>query len=123
MLMFFSGKVEVIDYTKSVIRSENFSVFCPKTIRLLNFNRVFFGRGKTKFNRNNVYRRDKYICQYCGRNPRKEELTLDHVIPKSMGGQTDWGNVVTCCYECNQKKGRKTPHQAGMRLKSAPITP
>jgi len=58
-----------------------------------------------KFSRNNMYLRDLFKCQYCGEVYDYEELTIDHVIPKSKGGLTTWGNTVTSCKNCNQKKG------------------
>lgn len=76
---------------------------------------------KVPFSRVNIYRRDNYTCQYCGHKCAPHELTLDHVIPRSMwkgpGSPTDWSNIVTSCRKCNTKKDNKTPEQAGMSLR------
>lgn len=78
---------------------------------------------KVPYSRLNVFRRDNYICQYCGERFIGSELTVDHVIPRSMwnggGTPTCWTNIVTCCLKCNSKKGNKTPEQAGMYLQKS----
>ncbi|MDJ0735220.1 MAG: HNH endonuclease [Nostocaceae cyanobacterium] len=71
-------------------------------------------------NRREILRRDHHICQYCG---SKKSLTLDHVIPRSRGGQHTWDNVVTACERCNSRKGDKTPKEAGMHLRTKPKAP
>jgi len=73
--------------------------------------------------RNTVFFRDTYNCQYCGGKFLKQQLTLDHVIPKSRGGDKSWENLVACCVPCNQKKGNKTPSEASMSLSSHPKEP
>jgi 5-methylcytosine-specific restriction endonuclease McrA len=73
--------------------------------------------------RKNIYWRDKYTCQYCDRQYKYKNLSLDHVIPKSRGGGRGWLNLVTCCHTCNQKKGNKTPSEASMELIKKPYTP
>jgi 5-methylcytosine-specific restriction endonuclease McrA len=76
-----------------------------------------------KFSRQNIYARDKYRCQYCGAKFGPEELTYDHVVPRSRGGKTKWDNIVTCCIRCNRKKGGRTPAEARMRLIRKPSQP
>jgi len=71
--------------------------------------------------RKNVYLRDNYICQYCGKS--RASLTIDHIIPKSKGGSDDWENIVVCCMRCNNRKGDKTPEESGMKLISTPYKP
>jgi 5-methylcytosine-specific restriction endonuclease McrA len=73
--------------------------------------------------RKNIYWRDKYVCQYCSEQFKYKQLSLDHVIPKSRGGDRGWLNLVTCCHGCNQKKGNKTPSEASMRLIKEPSVP
>ena len=73
--------------------------------------------------RKNIYWRDKYTCQYCSGQFRYKQLSLDHVIPKSRGGGRGWLNLVTCCLQCNQKKGNKTPFEASMALIKEPRVP
>ncbi len=80
-------------------------------------------RRQVRFSRLNIYLRDDNTCQYCGRRLPREGLNLDHVVPRSQGGQTTWENVVCCCIRCNLKKGGRTPEQAGMRLLRRPFKP
>ena len=70
--------------------------------------------------RKNLYARDGYRCQYCGEEFAAKDLTLDHVMPKSQGGQSRWENLVACCQSCNRKKGNRTPSEAGMELLRTP---
>ena len=59
--------------------------------------------------------RDRYTCQYCHRTLPSGEMTLDHVIPRSRAGETTWENLVACCHHCNNRKGNRTPEEAGMK--------
>ena len=74
-------------------------------------------------NRKNVIWRDKYVCQYCGNKFQYHELTMDHIIPKSRGGDKSWTNIVASCKGCNSKKGNKTPKEARMPLIKKPTIP
>ena len=76
-----------------------------------------------KLSRRNVLERDEHACQYCGRKPAHAELSLDHVVPRSRGGQTAWENVVAACTRCNDRKGDHTPEEAGMKLLRVPRRP
>jgi 5-methylcytosine-specific restriction endonuclease McrA len=76
-----------------------------------------------KLSRRNVMERDEYTCQYCGRRLEPSKLTIDHVIPKSRGGQTVWENVVAACMRCNDRKGDRTPEKADMKLARVPRRP
>lgn len=122
ILLWFQGKVEVIEHHDVHVRSVNLSFQLPSVIILKRF-------VKTKkeiairFSRENVYLRDNYSCQYCDREFSTKELTLDHVLPVSLGGKKSWHNIVTACKACNQKKGNKTPEEAKMPLKKLPSTP
>jgi 5-methylcytosine-specific restriction endonuclease McrA len=78
---------------------------------------------KLTFSRANIYRRDKYMCQYCGEKPGTEELTIDHVIPKSRQGKTSWTNCVVACLPCNRKKANHLAHEVGLKLRSTPVKP
>ncbi len=93
----------------------------PRIIRLLGYDRL--PRHDVKFNRRNVYARDRSQCQYCGRRYTTSELSLDHVVPRSQGGAASWTNLVACCLKCNVKKGGRTPEQARMYLIREPIKP
>ncbi|MFH1378546.1 MAG: HNH endonuclease [Planctomycetota bacterium] len=76
-----------------------------------------------KFNRKNIFIRDRNCCQYCGRKVSSSELTLDHVVPRSRGGRASWDNIVVACMTCNVKKSNRTPAEANMRLIRLPIIP
>lgn len=103
------------------IRCVRFELAAPRIIRLLTYDRP--PRQTVKFNRRNIYARDRNRCQYCGRHLPTSELSLDHVTPRSQGGRTDWTNLVCCCVGCNVRKGGRTPDEAGMRLLTPPIKP
>lgn len=75
------------------------------------------------FCRRNVFKRDHNTCQYCGARPGTEELTIDHVMPRSQGGGTTWENCVLACVSCNARKANRTPDQAGMKLRKPPHRP
>jgi 5-methylcytosine-specific restriction endonuclease McrA len=115
------GKVEVIEEYDREVHSVSFTIRLPSVIRLIRFVRK--KKMPVKFSRQNIYARDNYRCQYCNRKLSGNELTYDHILPRSMGGKTDWTNIVTCCIECNRRKGGRTPEQAGLRLVRPPEKP
>jgi len=119
--MLFLGKVEVIEEYTRELHSVSFTIKLPSVVRLLNM--VKRNKSPVKFSRQNIYARDRYKCQYCGGRFPTEELTYDHVVPRARGGKTEWENIVTCCMECNRKKGGRTPHEASMRLIRKPTRP
>jgi 5-methylcytosine-specific restriction endonuclease McrA len=121
ILMVMLEKVEVVEEYERVIRGVSFALRLPAVIRLNRF--IKRGTPIVKFSRQNLYVRDKGKCQYCGTDFEYKELTYDHVIPRSKGGQTEWTNVVTCCMACNLKKGGRTPEEAGMSLIRKPKAP
>jgi 5-methylcytosine-specific restriction endonuclease McrA len=119
--LLFLGKVEVIEEYDHDVRSVSLVIKIPAVVRLL---RAFRRHAKpVKFSRVNIYARDHYKCQYCGRRASISELTYDHVTPRSQGGRTEWTNIVTACYECNRRKGGRTPREAGMQLLAQPVQP
>jgi len=103
------------------VATVNFHIAVPRIIRLLFYDRL--PRTEVKFNRRNIFARDKNKCQYCGKRFPTCELSLDHVIPRSMGGKSNWENIVCACAACNVKKGGRTPKQAGMKLIQKPVRP
>lgn len=117
----FMEKVEVVEESDHEVRSVSESMRIPSIVRLVRF--VRFRRNEARFSRRNVYARDHYHCQYCNRRYPVEELTCDHVIPRSRGGGTSWTNIVTCCVKCNRKKGGRTPEEAGFTLVKKPVRP
>ncbi len=103
------------------VSTVNFYIAVPRIIRLLFYDRL--PRNDVKFNRRNIFARDRNHCQYCGKKYPTTELSLDHVIPRSMGGKSNWQNVVCSCTDCNVKKGGRTPKQANMSLVKKPVKP
>jgi 5-methylcytosine-specific restriction endonuclease McrA len=103
------------------IRSVNFEIQVPRVIRLLRFDRL--PKQKLHLNRRNVLARDGHLCQYCGRHFPTHLLSLDHVFPRSRGGESTWENIVCACLACNVKKGGRTPHEARMKLIQTPVRP
>ncbi|HEY4311193.1 MAG TPA: HNH endonuclease [Pirellulales bacterium] len=103
------------------IRSVNFEIQVPRVIRLLSYDRL--PKQAIRFNRRNIFARDGNRCQYCGRKFPTSELSLDHVNPRSRGGETSWENIVCSCVKCNVKKGGRTPQEAHMHLVKQPVKP
>lgn len=121
IIMVMLEKVEVIEEYERILRGVRFAFRLPAVIRL---NHFIKGRSPiVKFSRKNLFVRDQGRCQYCGTPFEQKELTYDHVIPRSRGGQTEWTNVVTCCTACNLRKGGRTPEEAGMALIRRPKVP
>lgn len=118
-LLLFSQKAENVEILEgSVVRSVTRSFSVPSIIRLVRYVNVPY-KG-VMLSKNNVFKRDASSCQYCGSG---RNLTLDHVIPRSRGGQTKWTNLVTACSPCNSVKGNRTPKEAQMPLRRQPFRP
>ncbi len=115
------GKVELIAHYDQQVRSVSMRFNMPSVVRLLRF--VRRKQPAISFSRKNLFARDDSTCQYCKRQPEPSAITYDHVVPRSQGGKTEWTNIVTCCVDCNRKKGGRTPDQAGMRLIKQPGKP
>jgi len=103
------------------LQSVHFAVEIPRVIRLLSYDKA--PRHGMRFNRRNVFARDGNRCQYCGQRFSTSELSLDHVLPRSQGGDMAWENIVCSCVACNSRKGGRTPQQAGMQLIREPKRP
>lgn len=103
------------------IRTVHFEIQVPRIIRLMGYDRI--PRQKVKFNRRNIFARDGNRCQYCGKRFATSELSLDHIVPRRLGGEATWENIVCACLKCNVRKGGRTPWQAGMRLIREPHRP
>lgn len=103
------------------VRTVRFDLAVPRIIRVLGFSRV--PRQQIKFNRRNVFARDHNACQYCGKRCSTSELSLDHVIPRSQGGEATWENIVCACVRCNVRKGGRTPEEANLKLICPPVKP
>ena len=122
LTLLFMGKVEVVEeYEDKYVHSVTLEFKIPSIVRFI---RAMRSKKKiVKFSRENVYMRDNGTCQYCGDKVQRASITYDHVIPRAQGGKTEWTNIVISCSLCNQKKGNRTPLQAGMMLRSMPIKP
>lgn len=104
-----------------LVRSARLALAVPEVILL----RVYAGRaeGSVVFSRRNLHKRDRLTCQYCGAQPGAEELTIDHLVPRSRGGRSTWENCVLACVTCNSRKADRTPAEAGLRLRRTPRKP
>ncbi|MEN6307195.1 MAG: HNH endonuclease [Anaerohalosphaeraceae bacterium] len=103
------------------VSAVNFDIAVPRVIRLLFYDRL--PRQSVKFNRRNIFARDGNRCQYCGKKYPTSELSLDHIVPRTLGGGNAWDNIVCACTKCNAKKGGRTPEQAHMKLIQKPVKP
>jgi 5-methylcytosine-specific restriction endonuclease McrA len=118
----FLGKVEVVEYSEDrTIQGVGREHPMPSVVRVLRHFRR--DRIRIKFSRINIYARDRFTCQYCAQRFVTEELTFDHVLPRSRGGRTTWENIVTCCISCNNTKADRTPEEAAMKLRAKPKKP
>jgi 5-methylcytosine-specific restriction endonuclease McrA len=106
---------------EGLIRSPRLALVPPEVILL----KTYEGEGgrAVVFSRKNLFKRDRYTCQYCGIQPGPEELTVDHVVPRSRGGTSTWENCVLACVECNKRKADRTPAQAGLKMRKTPRKP
>jgi 5-methylcytosine-specific restriction endonuclease McrA len=93
----------------------------PRVVHLLRYDRT--PRVTVRLTRRNLMFRDAHQCQYCGKRPPLRDLNIDHVVPRSRGGDDSWENLVTACRACNLRKGWKTPEEANMRLACRPFRP
>ena len=103
------------------VSTVSFDIRVPRVIRLMGYDKL--PQQNVKFNRRNIFARDESRCQYCGKRFQTQELSLDHVIPRSRGGMACWTNVVCACTNCNKRKGGRTPRQAHMKLIRVPRKP
>ena len=113
--MCYSGRANIV----SSFKFDGYMI--PSVVVLHSYIRKFPFR--LSCNRKNVFWRDNFQCQYCGKTFKFDELTMDHVVPKSKGGAKTWENIVTSCYEFNSKKRNTTPKEAQMPLIKRPHSP
>lgn len=120
IVLLFCGKaVTVSHHPDRFICTVSDSYPLPSVVRLTFYVRVPYK--KIMLNRKNIFRRDNFQCQYCGSTERT--LTIDHMLPRSRGGEDSWENLITACGPCNSKKGNRTPQEAGMPPMKKPIRP
>ena len=120
--LLLAGRAELIEASEAVIRSERTQMTVPLVVRLLHYVRVPHNL-PLPLSRRALLLRDNYTCQYCGDTPGRENLTIDHVLPRSKGGRTEWENVVVACAPCNRRKGNRMPDEASMPLSAKPHRP
>jgi 5-methylcytosine-specific restriction endonuclease McrA len=115
----YRGKAIAIEHDGRLLHSQTRAVPLPSVVRLAEQIRRPVPR--VKMSRASIMARDDYRCQYCGK--RSQKLTVDHVIPRHKGGRHAWENVVACCLDCNNRKGNRTPREAGVTLLRVPKRP
>src|SRR4051812_6369034 len=118
VVMIFKGVARMEEHNGHMLHSAKISLHAPSVIRLTQYIHIPFER--RSLSRKNILLRDHSTCQYCGKPYAPSELTLDHVHPRSRGGDSTWDNLVACCKRCNHRKGSRTPEEAGMHLLRRP---
>lgn len=103
------------------VHTARYRIAIPDVIALRHYDRL--PPMQVKFTRRNIYEHYGYRCCYCGKRFKTEDLNLDHILPRSRGGSSDWNNVVTACISCNTRKANRLPHEAGMQFKVPPSKP
>ena len=120
-VLLLKARAEVIEKGEGALHSEHLALDRPCVIRLMRYVRIPRDVHRRKITRKAVLARDAYTCQYCGR--QANGLTVDHVIPRSRGGSSEWDNIVTSCAPCNRKKGNRLPREAQMHPVRRPSPP
>ncbi|MBI4496557.1 MAG: HNH endonuclease [Chloroflexi bacterium] len=113
------GKAEVLEHNHASIRTPTHVYDVPSVIRLIYLIRR--PRAQRRLSRREIFLRDRYTCQYCGRETR--DLTIDHVVPRHRGGRHSWENLTSACKPCNHRKAGRTPDEARMKLLQEPQPP
>ena len=113
----FMDRVEIVAEYDQVVRSPSLTLKVPSVVVLKDYVKP---RKRVAFTRFNLFLRDEFCCQYCG---KKGDLTFDHIVPRASGGTTSWENVVAACSPCNMRKGSKSLRRAGMSLRKPTRTP
>jgi len=118
LVLVLKGVAAAEEESTHAVHSTRRSMRLPSVIRLLEYRRI--PHQTRALSRKNILMRDRYTCQYGLRILPSAELTLDHVIPRSRSGESAWENLVACCHPCNNRKGSRTPDEAGMKLTRQP---
>lgn len=122
IVLLLQRKAELVEAATQRLRAQELSFVVPLVVRLVRYVAIPRGR-QAPCSRRGVLARDRETCQYCGAQPGRAYLTIDHVVPRSQGGTTTWENVVAACATCNHRKANRTPAQAGMVLAATPRRP
>ena len=118
LVLMLKGVAQAEELNHHEVHSAANAVPVPSVIRLLSYRHI--PQQTRALSRKNILLRDRNTCQFCGRVFPASELTLDHVMPRSRGGHSSWENLVACCYQCNNRKGDRTPEEAGLHLVKRP---
>lgn len=120
----YCGKAIIEEEYNQEIHSVSITMKIPAVIRLKKYVRVLYERiTYCSFTKRNIHLRDNFHCQYCNMKFEQRKLSIDHVIPESRGGLTNWENTVSCCHACNLVKDDRTPEEAGLKLIRVPRKP
>jgi 5-methylcytosine-specific restriction endonuclease McrA len=120
VVLILKEKAEMLERGERTLHAESLTLPHPVVIRLVTYVRVPRDTMRRRITRRAVFARDSWTCQYCGTTAH---LTVDHVIPRSRGGPSDWENIVTSCAPCNRRKGNRTPVETGMHPHRKPRAP
>jgi 5-methylcytosine-specific restriction endonuclease McrA len=120
-VLVLKDRAEILERGDWALHAENLTLPRPIVIRLKSYVRIPRDAHRRKITRRAVFARDRWTCQYCGKE--RGNLTVDHVIPRSKGGGSGWDNIVTCCAPCNRRKGDRLPRQANMVPRHPPRAP
>ena len=118
IVLVLKGVAHAEEPSPHYLRAPSAAFRVPSVIRLLEYRRIPYQQ--RALSRKNILMRDRNTCQFCGRVMPASELTLDHIVPRSRGGESSWENLVTCCHPCNNRKGDRLPEEAGMSLLRQP---
>jgi 5-methylcytosine-specific restriction endonuclease McrA len=118
LVLTLKGVAQVEEINHSEVHSPSRTLKVPSVIRLLSYRHI--PQQTRALSRKNILLRDHNTCQFCGRMLPAAQLTLDHVVPRSRGGRSCWENLVASCYNCNNRKGDRTPEEAGLKLVRLP---
>jgi len=119
LVLVLRGKAEVLETAERAFHSARSTFALPSVIRLVYM--IKRPRPRVKLTRREIFIRDDYTCQYCGKHT--SDLTIDHIHPRSKGGPHTWDNLVSACRTCNHRKGGKSLAEARMQLKRQPFEP
>ena len=118
LVLMLKGVAQAEETNHTEVHTTQKAIQVPSVIRLLTYRHI--PQQSRALSRKNILLRDRNTCQFCGHALPASELTLDHVMPRSRGGHSSWENLVACCYGCNNRKGDRTPEEAGLKLQRRP---
>ena len=120
-VLLLKERAEILEHGRWSLHAESVTIPRPVVIRLITYVKIPRDAHSRKITRRAIFARDRWTCQYCGRERGK--LTIDHVIPRCKGGSSSWDNIVTSCAPCNRRKGDRLPRQAQMHPRRRPKAP